>query len=289
MSHPFQIARLPKADVLRRLEATSLRGEAVELVQMPGGRSNSVWKVETRSGAYVFKLFGANNDNPLFPNDAVSEQVALRHYHRLGFSPRLVEAGTDWVIYDYVEASPWQNTPEIAGRGLAHLHSAPALSGLRVLVSGTRNLIKATERILSACPEDALGRIPPLARFDEVPEQTALCGLHGDPVPSNILCAGPQTLFIDWQCPAIGDPCEDIAVFLSPAMQVTYRGAALSETEEGAFWQGYQNPVVEERYQRLKPHFHRRMMAYCLWRNAHRGDQSEAALHAESAALRACA
>ena len=37
---------------------------------------------------------------------------------------------------------------------------------------------------------------------------------------------------IDWQCPALGDPAEDIACFLSPAMQVIYGAGPLDAARE---------------------------------------------------------
>ena len=36
---------------------------------------------------------------------------------------------------------------------------------------------------------------------------------------------------IDWQCPAAGDPCEDIYSFLSPAFQILSGRAAIEDLE----------------------------------------------------------
>ena len=84
---------------------------------------------------------------------------------------------------------------------------------------------------------------------------------------------------IDWQCPAIGDPCEDIAVFLSPAMQIIYRGTALSTAERNAFLRAYPDEATIQRYRQLEPWYHWRMAAYCLWKEA-RGDKHAARAYA---------
>ena len=75
---------------------------------------------------------------------------------------------------------------------------------------------------------------------------------------------------IDWQCPASGDPTEDIATFLSPAMQRLYRGTILSEAEREAFLAAYPDPAIVARYRALKSVYRWRMAAHCLWK-AERG------------------
>ncbi len=53
---------------------------------------------------------------------------------------------------------------------------------------------------------------------------------------------------IDWQCPAIGDPCLDLALFLSPTMQQVNGKTPLSGAEVAAFLEAYDNPQVTCRY-----------------------------------------
>ena len=115
-----------------------------------------------------------------------------------------------------------------------------------------------------------------------------MCFLHGDPVAGNIVGNPEDWRLIDWQCPAIGDPCEDIALFLSPAMQMAYRGAPLSEGERQRFLATYPDPEITRRYQSLAAFYHWRMAAYCLWLDS-RGDRAagegtEAEIAAMSAA-----
>lgn len=77
---------------------------------------------------------------------------------------------------------------------------------------------------------------------------------------------GTDITLIDWQCPAIGDPTHDIAIFLSPAMQLLYRGAPLSENEVRQFLAGYPDQDIAQRYHELADWFHWRMACYCLLR-----------------------
>ena len=66
--------------------------------------------------------------------------------------------------------------------------------------------------------------------------------------------------------PRWGDPVEDLAMFLSPAMQMLYRGQTLSAEDCSQFLAAYPDRLVVARLQDLKLLFHYRMAAYCLWR-----------------------
>ncbi len=96
-------------------------------------------------------------------------------------------------------------------------------------------------------------------------------------VPANIIKDPAGPTLIDWQCPAIGDAAEDLATFLSPAMQSLYAGQSLSGNEQSRFLDAYGNADAVDFYRALKPLFHRRMAAHCLWK-AERGslDNAEA-------------
>ena len=89
-------------------------------------------------------------------------------------------------------------------------------------------------------------------------------------MPGNIIATPNGPVLIDWQCPARGDPAEDLATFLSPAMHWLYRGKLPDEAERAQFLDAYPDPVVVDRYLRLAPLFRWRMAAHCLWK-AERG------------------
>ena len=59
------------------------------------------------------------------------------------------------------------------------------------------------------------------------------CLIHGDTVPNNFIQSVDALVLIDWQCPALGDPVLDLAIFLSPAMQQIARGRVRELGREG--------------------------------------------------------
>jgi thiamine kinase-like enzyme len=121
--------------------------------------------------------------------------------------------------------------------------------------------------------------MPPLPERTVAPSGASRL-LHGDPVPGNLIDCGKTLRLIDWQCPAAGDPCEDIALFLSPAMQIAYRGTPLSQAEENEFLSAYGCDSTVTRYRSLAAWYHARNLAYCLWQ-LYQGE-SAAALRAKA-------
>jgi hypothetical protein len=273
-------------------EALLLRGLALpgaHLTPLVGGRSNISWRVDGPGQPIVVKLFAAGSDNPLFPNDPASEVASLRHLEGTQLAPVWLddfstEAG-HCVVYGHVPGENWQaGAAEIA----ALLHRVHGLIGpdhLRTVPDGSTELVRQTEAILDQCaPSDAemLRKLQP-ARV--IPASGRRCLLHGDPVPGNIVGTPGNWRLIDWQCPAFGDPCEDIALFLSPAMQLAYRGAPLSVGESQSFRVAYPDRDAIERYHSLAGFYHWRMAAYCLWLDSRGNCSAREGAEAEIAAM----
>ena len=82
----------------------------------------------------------------------------------------------------------------------------------------------------------------------------------------NLVGAGSNLRLIDWQCPAIGDICEDIYSFLSPAFQILGERAPLTDAQVRDFWDALARPDLEERYDLLRPAYAWRFAGYCAWR-----------------------
>ena len=79
--------------------------------------------------------------------------------------------------------------------------------------------------------------------------------------------AGPGGIrLIDWQCPGIGDPAEDLWAFLSPAFQVLFNHAPLTLQERETFLMAYGEKEPRARLDNLAPYFAHRMAAYCCLR-----------------------
>jgi thiamine kinase len=229
-------------------------------VPLSGGRTNRLWRV----GDTVVKAYDPAAASPLFPNDPVAEARALALLGPLGLAPRLLGDGAGWVAYAHVEGDAGQGDPAPVARALHRLHQLrPA--GFRSAALGSAALLAQARAIAGACT----GPLPPPPADPGIVPAPA-CLIHGDAVPGNVI-AGPQGVtLIDWQCPALGDPAEDLATFLSPAMQWLYRGATLPKADAERFLAAYPDAAVVARYRALARVFRWRMAAHCLWK-AERG------------------
>lgn len=240
-----------------------------------GGRTNRVWRL----GEVVVKLYDPKAATALFPNNPQDEQRALMHYGPLDLAPNLLASGQNWLAYSYLTGRAWEAGTAAVARLLAAVHGSPPPAGLRVLSSGWDALQAQTQQMLHIA-----GLSHPLPAYRDVPPILPQA-LHGDAVAGNMIETPDGLRLIDWQCPALGDPAEDLATFLSPAMQTIYRGTPLSAAEVATFLNSYPDRVMVDRYLLLRPLFHLRMAAHCAQR-AQRGDTGYAnGLSQELAAL----
>ena len=238
----------------------------------------------------VIKLYSGERSNPLFPNDPWREAQVLKHLENHDIAPRLLDCfQTDagfCLAYTHLKGRPWYRGGRQIAALLHRLHQIVPPSGLRRTADGSAALRRHGYAMLEACSGKQASELRGLEPGLDVPASGKACLLHADPVPANIICRETELKLIDWQCPAIGDPCEDIAVFLSPAMQIIYRGAALTKKERKAFLDAYPDRAAIRRYARLEPWYHWRMASYCLWKEA-QGDARAAEAHAaETEALK---
>jgi len=256
---------------------------------LSGGRTNRSWWVTGETLSIVVKLFDPRGQNPMFPNDPVSEALALEHLAGLELAPVLLDhfgtASAVCIVYEYIKGKTWRaGAGSVAGL-LKRVHAIEAPRQLRRAPDGSHAIEQQTKVILSQCPSHRAQAMWDLKPVGSIPPTGRSCLLHGDPVPGNIIGSGTDWHLIDWQCPSVGDPCEDLAIFLSPAMQLTYRGACLSKSEHRAFISAYGDHEITERYQRLAPWYHWRMAAYCTWIEARRDVSARAACDAEIASM----
>ena len=85
---------------------------------------------------------------------------------------------------------------------------------------------------------------------------------------------------IDWQCPSRGPALHDVAMFLSPAMQILGRGRVATSAECDAFHKAY-GPIPDTATAPL----HWRMACHCQWRIEQGHEAYRPALQAELTAL----
>lgn len=271
---PERSAAVPET-LVEALCTRGLVGCGDEWVALSGGRTNRVWKIRRSTGSLVCKLYAPDGGTPLFPNDAGAEETALQALRGTGLAPRLRLAANTAaghvLIYEFLQGTSAAPDPEAIGAMLGGLHAMPAPMGLRRLRPGAEAILRQGDAMLRGLSGT---RVQELRALRPSPVATGFITprfLHGDPVPANIIATSAGLRLIDWQCPALGDPVEDLALALSPAMQRLYGGQAMSATQCESLLAAYDHPARVARLRALLPAFHWRMAAYCLWKVA-RGD-----------------
>lgn len=264
------ISTHPPTSLLRDLSNAGYITEADRFEFLQGGRTNQVWQFGDSSQNKVLKLYRPVGTNPLFDNDPRLEVICLKALSETGLSPRLLNHGKHqlgrWIIYEHVNGLAWGRDPAPVARLLARVHTQTLPNGLQRGPNGSAEIERQTLGILERCQSDNRVRVSAMMPKWSVPPMDHPCLIHGDPVPGNIVLTDQAPVLIDWQCPTNGDPVEDIALFLSPAMQKLYRGAPLTQSETQVFLDAYPNPNIIKRYHYLKAWYHWRMTAYCLWK-----------------------
>ncbi len=290
MSSPAQPAT-PSSDAPHALkhhwQVAGQIGPLARWQALSGGRTNPVWHVQDGARGLICKLFRSGAATPLFINDPAAEWAALTSLRGEAVAPEPVALARtalgDSLLYRHVPGKLWSGDPVRVARVLARLHAARPPAGLPQAITDVTGLLDQGRAMVQA-----VSATDPLPSPPSPPSGTDLTGasfLHGDPVPGNLLQAGDQITLIDWQCPAIGDPCLDLALFLSPAMQSVNGNPPLSAAQVTRFLDAYGNLHTAARYRALAPVFHWRMAAYCLWKVQHGDAEYAPAARLELAAL----
>ncbi|GKY86704.1 aminoglycoside phosphotransferase family protein [Sinisalibacter aestuarii] len=271
---------------------------AANWTALSGGRTNAVWRVQTPAGALVVKLYRADAATPLFANDPEAEAASLAALAGTGLAPDLVATALTpqgpSLVYSHIAGRPWQaaDNPSLVAEALARLHARALPDGLPMRPPGADRLrAEALAMLDDLGPQGAaLAALRPGALPD--PGDAPPAFIHGDATAANALVTGAGLTFIDWQCPGGGDAADDLAVFLSPAMQAVSGNAPLTAAGEAAFLASYQAAGADHartvaRYHARAPLYHWRMAAYATWRAARGDDAYAAAAALETARLKA--
>lgn len=231
--------------------------------KLKGGYLNSVWCVDTSERCLIAKEFAKPMKGALFPNLPEDEAEALRRLAGLDVAPDLVGFWPDasLLVYDFVEGDMWDGDMQGIARLLLRKEAANP-TGFRTVPLTIPDIIAEGGALFARCTSPPCASPPPVA---DVPPPQKLSLIHTD-IGVNLVGAGTNLRLIDWQCPAIGDLCEDIYSFLSPAFQILGERAPLTDAQVRDFWDTLARPDLEERYALLRPAYAWRFAGYCAWR-----------------------
>lgn len=245
-----------------------------------GGRSNHLFWGDFPDGKLVLKFFDDARSNPLFPNTVRDEQNALLALTDTGLAPIFrgltkTDFG-DCIVYDFIDGTVPLQTSAQTMTALARLHSHGGAQIFRHIPSAPSDIraqgMSFLEHDLSPRAVLLRANVPEVSN---VPVAVS-CFLHGDPTPANSVITSQGLSFVDWQCPALGDPIHDLAIALSPAMHVVDGADSLSDAQTDTLLAAYGNTEVTDRYRVLAPLYHWRMACYCQWK-ARNGEAAFAA------------
>lgn len=279
------------ADLRSELERNNHLRPGLTWRRLEGGRTNRLWQIGDGAEALVCKVYSPEDGNPMFPNLARDEYAILTGLVGMGLAPdpvaHLALSGVEIVLYRHVAGPNWQSGVDCVAHTLGRLHATRLPVDLRVLPSGSAALMAQIRAILGDCRDSVRDDIQAELSDSFVPPVERPATLHTDVVPGNLIVSPIGLRLIDWQCPARGDPAEDLASFLSPAMQTLYGNQPLPADDVAAFLAAYPERQATMRYRALRPLFHARAAAYCLWKAERGAADYRQAMQLELSALRA--
>lgn len=239
---------------------------------LAGGYRNEVWKVRDGRRWLIEKRYAEDpgDPNPMYPNLPDHEAAALALLGPHGWSPRLVEAEPGLLTYEFVAGSMWRAGVADVARLLGAIHALPAPRHMRLLCGSAAEARAHGDTMVAGVPARAAAPLravrPPEVSTHLVRRRSLV---HTDCGPGNLVRSRHGLVLIDWQCPGRGDPVEDLACFVSPAMIILYERPPHPLAERTAFLAEYPDQVAVRRYRRDGLAWHYRIGGYCVWR-AHR-------------------
>jgi len=250
---------------------------------LAGGYWNQVWRLQEGARDWVVKVFDPRAEPRLFPILPDSEARSMTVLSGLGLAPEpvgyLPRAGERpaVLVYRFHEGRPWQSDTTKVARLLKRQHGL-APNGFRLLATEPGAILAQGDWLIRHLEDDAY--VARLRANRPAPLRLAaprLAFVHTDAGPGNLI-EGPQGLrLIDWQCPGLGDPVEDLFSFLAPCFQILFQHSPLSDAERGDFLAAYDDADVAACLQLMEPFYAYRMLAYCCLRRLRLSDRDKTA------------
>ena len=252
------------------LDASSTDGHWSALA---GGYWNEVFRVEAGGRDLVVKHYGLKKvEVTLFPMLPRDEARAMELLAGSGLAPDLVgfwpaaDGHGPVVVYHFVPGTMWEGDMAEAAGLLARLHARDG-DGFRTSPAEPDELLAHADRLPAPPPDDPAWRRLLAVRPGLRPVPALRRRLiHGDFSAGNMVAGPAGVRCIDWQCPADGDPCEDLWTFLAPSFRHLYDRAPWTDGELARFRAAYGDTAVLERYDAVAPYYAWRFAKYCAFR-----------------------
>jgi aminoglycoside phosphotransferase (APT) family kinase protein len=267
-----------------------LRDRGVTAKPLTGGYLNQVYRVRGAAIDWVVKRFMPETELALFPNFPSDEAEALKRASAHGLAPKPIgffEGDNPVLVYEFCEGEVWREGVGDVARLMRRLRDVDA-EGFRPVPMSPAEILAEGDAFLAIVGPEMRARLAAArpAPFAVEPVQRSF--LHTDIGPGNLILTRDRRLVvIDWQCPAAGDPVQDMIAFLSPAFQILYGCTPLSAEDEAEFHSAYDDRATKERYDRLLPFYDWRMAGYCATRRLKYAESRPAASKRYDRALNA--
>jgi thiamine kinase len=254
------------------IDSKKLASRPYSINRLRGGAWNEVFRVTSSASDIVIKRFVNVLEGTLFPNLPAAEALALERLSGLAVAPDPIAffPETEWgkvLVYRFHDGDSWSGDVGLVADLLKRKLPVDA-SGFREVPIDPAGVIAEGDRLFERCDQDhrvdGFRKSRPRART--LPTLSRRVLIHTDVGPTNLI-SGPAGLrLIDWQCPAAGDPAEDVFSFLTPAWQILSFREPLSANERSDFLSSYDDHALAERLCILEPAFIYRAASYCCLR-----------------------
>jgi len=239
---------------------------------LKGGYWNAVYRIRGAGFDLVLKQFAIDSGSGLFPVLADDEARALEQLAGTGVAPQYHSywpqaPGGAVLLYQFAPGQMWHDDVAAAGALFRRLHSASTQGQFQSLPTQPIALLEQADELIGGYIVQALGGQLEALRPAGIQLASAPSVLvHTDSGPGNIIQSADAITFIDFQCPGMGDACEDLTCFLSPGIHHLYGLPPLSAAQEQIYLSAYGDNDVVQRLAQIRAYYSYRMAAYFIMR-----------------------
>ncbi|MDD9718180.1 MULTISPECIES: phosphotransferase family protein [Dinoroseobacter] len=230
-----------------------------------GGRTSRVWKVVSAARTpLIAKLSRQIDSTEMFPNAPDQEWRALIKLCANGVAPAPVAFASNGAVGSVLllHAADRDAAPDASNlaRLLLRIHRIEPWDDLPRLPMTPDAILQDGNAMLRQAGATAwLSGMRPKPPLLPITLDARL--IHRDLVPANTAVVDGRHVAIDWQCPSIGDPAEDLAHASSPAMQSLAKGVPRIAARD--LVAAYPDRDVRARFRQMEPLYRWRMACYC--------------------------